>query len=310
MFVLCQAAVGAVMLPATVVMLREYAQRRRTYAVGVIVLAVACVMQRRHFRWLSIAEGRLRRLASWRRLSTALVGLLALGVSACVALFTSIAEPHVHDEFSYLLAADTFAHGRLSNPTHPMWVHFESFHIIQRPTYMSKYPPAQGLMLALGQLLGGHPIVGVWLSVGFACAAIYWMMLAWLPPRWALWGGVLVVVGLGLSPSWSQSYWGGAVAALGGALVFGALRRMGDGPRRRDALLLGVGVAILANSRPYEGLLVSLPAGGLLLAWMVDKHGPLARGAIGRLVCPILLVLVCTAGTMGLYNWRVTGHAF
>src|SRR5262249_50245371 len=37
---------------------------------------------------------------------------------------------------------------------------------------------------------------------------------------------------------------------------------------------------------------------------------PLARGAIGRLVCPILLVLVCTAGTMGLYNWRVTGHAF
>jgi hypothetical protein len=238
-----------------------------------------------------------------------LVGLLALGSSATLSLLGRVPEPSVHDEFSYLLAADTFSRGRLSNPAHPLWTHFESFHILQQPIYASKYPPAQGLMLALGQVIGGHPIVGVWISTMLACTALYWMLFAWLPPMWALLGGGLTALHPGILLWWGQSYWGGTVPMLGGALIFGALRRTVRRPTLRHSLLLGVGLAVLANSRPYEGLVASLPVLGMLLVWMLGKKGLTTRIAIGQVTLPILSVLAVTGGAMGFYNWRLTGEA-
>lgn len=271
-----------------------------------ILLAIAFSVPRSGARWFRRAEGLLGRLAH-RRLSIALVGLAAFMGSAAVSLLVRTPQPMVHDEFSYLLAADTFASGRLTNPTHPMWMHFESFHIIHQPTYASKYPPGQGLVLAAGQALGGHPIVGVWLGMGLAGAALTWMLQAWVPPWWALVGGLLAVVRLGPFGYWSQSYWGGAVAAIGGALVLGGLRRITRRPQVRQAVLMGLGLAILANTRPYEGLLMSLAAAAVLLVWMIGRTGPTARVAMTHIVLPTLVVLTLTGCAMGFYNVRVTG---
>ena len=204
-----------------------------------------------------------------------IVGLAGFLASAAFSL-RGIRPPRVHDEFSYLLAADTFAAGRLTNPAHPFWTHFETMHILQQPTYMSKYPPGQGLALALGQALTGYPMVGVWISIAAVCAAACWLLQGWLRPRWALLGGLLAV--LWLAPTyWGQSYWGGAVAACGGALLYGALPRIVRQQRWWAGFHVGLGLAMMIYSRPYEGLVASLPAAVVLLVWLV-KLG--MRGAV------------------------------
>jgi hypothetical protein len=253
------------------------------------------------------AAGRLiRRLAARPLVSSALIGALAFASNLAAAGHAGLPVPSVHDEFSYLLAADTFAHGRLTNPTHPMWVHFEAPHVLQQPSYMSKYPPAQGFAMAVGQRMLGHPSAGVWLGAALACGALTWMLASWMPGRWALAGGLLSVFHP-LTLNWSHSYWGGLVAVLGGALVVGALRRIVRRPRARHAVVLGAGLGILANSRPYEGLALSAPLLIGLGIWIVSRRGPPGRVAVTRILVPLGTTVLIVASSMLYYNYRVAG---
>ena len=312
------------------------------------------------------AFGRVARRRDWAITG---VGLFAFLLYATIGLRVGIVPPSVHDEFSYLLAADTFAHGRLTNPTHRMWEHFESFHIIQRPTYQSKYPPGQGMMLAMGQVLADLPLLGAWVSTALAAAAVCWMLYGFLPPRWALVGGV-VAASHPLVMQWAQSYWGGAVALAGGALVCGAYGRVVGRPKKQfktvpgamgmhsrpcspesptrarvlahgtqslkredvkhetltpgsntrrlkpplhtvaQSVLLGVGLALLANSRPFEGMVLAAPILIGLAIWIVWGVGLSIGEKVRWVGVPLGMVLLLTAVAMGYYNWRVTGRVW
>jgi hypothetical protein len=245
-----------------------------------------------------------RSFAHRRRLAVLSVGLAVIGVRTALIAVIGIPQPRWNDEFSYLLAADTFAHGRLTNPTHPMWIHFETFHIIQHPTYMSMYPPAQGLVLAAGQMMG-HPWIGQLLITAVMCAAICWMLQAWVPPPWALVGAILAALRLGILSYWMNTYWCASVAALGGALVLGAWPRLRRTMHPSHGLILALGLVLLANSRPYEGFVFSIPVAIAILAWFIAR--PLQiRKAIPALVAALVVLAAGAAATAHYYE-RVTG---
>jgi hypothetical protein len=249
------------------------------------------------------------RIAIRRRVAVLVVMAFALLGRAAVLPAIGTPQPSVHDEFSYLLAGKTFALGRVTNPPHPMWIHFESVHILQQPTYMSMYQPAQGLFLALGYKVAGRAWAGVWISVILMSGAICWMLQAWLPPQWALVGGLLVVVRWDIFSYWMNSYWGGAVPALAGALVIGSLPRLFRRSRVVVAFALGLGLALLVESRPYDGLVLSTTALALFAMWSV-RRGLFRRVLKLTVLGPLFLVVCSTAAVILFYNAKITGNAF
>lgn len=283
------------------------------YLLALFILAVAFCLPRDFLP--SEPPARLSSRLPWlfRRAHRAVLTVFAasLLVNVAFAWCYEIPVAWVHDEFAYLLTSDTFASGRLTNATHPMWPHFESFHVFHTPTYQTKYPPGQGLFLALGQMLTGDPAVGVWLSLAVGCAAVCWMLMAVFSVPWSVLGGLLAAISPQIVFSWGQSYWGGAVAMLGGALTFGALFRFRKRVRVGDAVILATGLVLLANTRPYEGLIVSIPGAvyalSLTLGWARENGW---RPVTVRFLIPTCAILILAGAGMLYYNYRLVGDAW
>jgi len=131
------------------------------------------------------------------------------------------------------------------------------------------------------------------------------MLQGWIPPQWALLGGLFCVMRFSTFSYWVNTYVSGTVAAIGGALVLGSLPRLKQHAKLRYGILLATGLVILANSRPYEGLIFSVLPFLVFVVWAVRTWKHRETKLVLASVCSILVV--CGAA-MGYYNWRGTGN--
>lgn len=250
------------------------------------------------------------RIARKKRESVMLAGVLVIILRLMLLPLMPKPLPFAPNDFSVLLAADTFLHLRLTNPTPMMWTHFETIHVTMRPTYASMYFPLLGLQLALGKAIFGHPWFGVLMVTALMCAAICWMLQAWLPPKWALLGGLLAVLHLGLFTYWVNTYsGGGSLAALGGALIVGAFPRILRAVCFRHLLLLAIGVVLVGFTRPYEGMLLCLPVAIRLGIWLRRGKNYPSKGSLLKMAALPLALVVGAVGWLGYYDTRNFGSA-
>lgn len=199
--------------------------------------------------------------------------------------------PSGSDDFGYLFLADTLRHFRLANPPLALSQFFKQLFILQRPVRASMFALGPGFVLLLGW--AGTLIVG-----GALCASLYWMLRGWLPPHWALAGGMLSVALFGPLCYWTNCYWGGGLSATAGCFVFGALPRLRNSQRFRDALLLGLGLSLQAISRQYEFLLLLIA-----IAFWLRGIGPRQLGIA-------VLCLVPAFALIAAQNKAVTGSVW
>jgi hypothetical protein len=73
---------------------------------------------------------------------------------------------------------------------------------------------------------------------------------------------------------------------------------------------MGTGLAILANTRPYESLFFCLPVALAFLVMMLGGKGPPLRRSLLQTVLPLGVILAAVAAGMAYYFWRTTGSPF
>ncbi len=252
------------------------------------------------------AKFQFQTLTNHWRLMIAGVGLTAFLIAAGVSNIAPFA-PRFHDEFSYLLAADTLLHGRLANPTPEVWQPFQSFHILLIPSYASKYPIGQGIFVAIGWWTCGLPIAGCWLAAALCAASVTWMLGGVTSRRWALAGGLLVACHPAMQTTWSQSLMSGWLTAAGSAMLAGGVFRLRRRYRFSAAAVCGAGIALLALTRPFEGLVATCISSAVLWSLWRGRSLSFKVRTVLRTAPVAAIPIAAALVLMGMQNYAVSG---
>jgi hypothetical protein len=232
--------------------------------------------------------------------------LLAFVTQFIITHFAGVPLPAINDEFNYLFAADTFARGQLTNPSHPLWPFFERIFMISIPTFMPKFQPGQGFFLALGQVLFGEPFYGVIFSICLFACSFYWLLRS-ITPQYIAFPGALFIIACFAPYYWGRTYWGGALTASGACLVLGSYLYSRNEQKFSKALQFSLGCALLFFTRPFEGGVFFI---AVSLCFILDFYKRNIRlNNSTRFFIIVIASAVLILSFQAFYNYKVTGNA-
>jgi hypothetical protein len=220
--------------------------------------------------------------------------------------------PAYHDEFSYLLQAQTFLAGRLSYPSSPQLPElFDQMHVVNEGRFASRYFPGVGAWIAPFLALG-HPYWAQWLGGALAAFFTFWAGRELAGNRLGLVAGLLIALspGLALFDNLLLSH-APTIAALM-LFLFAFLRFMRTGGAAA-AFWAGCGLSLAMLCRPMTAAGFGLPFGLWMLVRLARGMRPSAEGDSRRLLRATLCLagpLVAGLAILFFYNRAITGNGF
>ena len=220
-------------------------------------------------------------------------------VISCLVFQDSIASS---DEWSYLIQAHIFSHGRLAVPSPIHREFFDHVHIVNNGRYYSKYPPGWPFLLAIGVLLGVPRIVNPLLGAG-TLLLLYAMGKQLYTPKIALLASLCALA----SPYFlfnTASYFAHTASLFFVSLLLFLLMKGWEERRSLYFFLAGISGSASFLVRPFDQCAVLIPLGVFLVVALVRKqlgmHSVVAFG-LGHLNG--FLLFLC-------YNTFQNGHPF
>jgi len=208
--------------------------------------------------------------------------------------------PAYHDEYSYLLQAETFLAGRVTFP--PMTVRpdlFHQMHVLNERRTVSRYFPTTGAWMAPFVAIG-HPAWGHWLAGGMASVFFFLAMRQIVHSRAACVGGVLIALSPGLA-IFSNLLLAHHPVMLALSIFTWSFLRMMSTSGFCYALLSGTALSIAMLGRPMTAAGFALPFGLWLALHLVRQRGSRVL-AVG-----MGLPLVAGLAVLAIFNHEATG---
>ena len=253
---------------------------------------------------------RPERFAYIRTLSDGTALPLAVAIVTMIVIWFEWGSLHqvpvVHDEASYLLQAETFAHFRWTMPSPPIPAFFEQFHVLVTPTFASKYPPGHALLLVPGVWLGLPGLVPLLLS-GLA-AALLFILVRRVTNGWVALLTYLLWLSMSATLAFRPSYFSENTTSALWLLGWWSLLEWRETGRERWLNVLAACAGWMAITRPVTALAYALPVGIVVLRAVARTRAwrsLLQPTAIG--VAIVAILPLWSAKTIG--DWRHTPYS-